>query len=185
MPRGREPNRWLVDGKWMTRNELAAQIGITPNALWCMARSRGVSIPAAAMMYRTRMVMPGTPGQHRHCIHGRWMSTKEAADECGISQDYLTAWRRKHDVTLEEAYDHFRAMCESGYTVRMGRIPREYWVHGKQMTVRAAAERFGLVEQNIRHYSYRHHCSINTAVNALIRRREDAAVREIMNILNL
>lgn len=181
MARGHEPNRWLVDGKWMTKNELAAQIGITGNALWLTARRHGVSVPQAAALYRTGMIVPGVAGARRHCVHGRWLAVKEAAAECGISTSYMTTWRKRRGMTMEQAYDHFT----NETATRMGRRPREYWVHGRRMTIRAAAERFGLVEQNIRHYSYRHHCSINTAVNALIRRREDAAVKEILNILNL
>lgn len=180
MPRGHVPNRWLVDGKWMTRKELAEEIGITPNALWCAAKRHGVSLPVAFEMYRSGQIVAGKPGTPRHKVHGCWLSVKEAADACGVSADYMNAWRRRRGLTLEQAYDHFTEVRRNPEAYPMGRIPRRYWVLGHQMTIKEAAARYRLAEQSIRRYSYRHHCSVNTAVKALTRRREDEAVKAIV-----
>lgn len=92
-------------------------------------------------------------------------------------------YRLRSGVTVEEAFDHFQAVRAGAIRVRMGRRPREYWVHGHRMTIAAAAERYGLNAERVRHYSYRHGCSIHTAVDALIRKREDAAVKTIVEII--
>lgn len=184
---GSKPTLHLVDGKQMTVNEIADMLGVTRQ--WMVQRRSqmgGVSYQLIVDMYRDGRLLTKHDRWPRHCVHGRWITLKQAAEELNCKPHSIDNWRSTHrdkngnKPTLEEAYDHFKEAHKRG----PGKVPKKHWVNGKQMTVRQAAEKYDTEVGALRNLMSRHQCSLDTAVKRLEAWRKRRAEQAILEILN-
>ena len=110
MKRGRKPDRQLVDGEWMTINQLAKKLGRDPRTISYHLRNYpGMSFQRLADRYRAGEVVRGggkgrTPVVHQ--VHGRGMTVQQAAEAYGFTTAALYAHMdASTGRTLEEAVD--------------------------------------------------------------------------------
>lgn len=181
---GRKPTLHMVDGQPMTVDEIAALLGITKHAL-VVRRSNmgGCSYQMIVNMYRdNRFETKHDRGAH-HLVNGQWITTKEAARRVGVQPVTLTRYMKANGVTLAEALDHYRKYQTGELTRWPGRRPRTYYVNGKLLTIRQAAEKYHTSENSLRLYIVKHQCSLQTAVKRLEERKKKQAERDILNIL--
>lgn len=185
-----------VDGRMMTIEEAGALAGVSAAALFNMRwRNGGMSIQGVVDLYRRGFAGAGKPLPVRHCVHGEWMTKEEAAERCGVARVTLDDWRRRHRQPdgrpglVEAAYDHYMAVNRGEAPRYPGSLaPRKtYWVDGKRLSMRLAAERAGVPEYTLRAWVRRHDCSVQAAVRHYRRAAEAAAIEqaaaEIMRVL--
>lgn len=128
---------------------------------------------------------------YQHCVHGVWMTEREAAEKQGVNLKTLKKFRIRHRradgamALLEEAWDWYAAKRAGEKPVwpgmrRQGRPPVKHAVHGRRMTQREAAEAYGVTLNAIWMQMHSHRCSLETAVD---RARSAKAEREILAII--
>lgn len=191
--RGKAPQRYMIDGKGMTAQEIADMLGITLQALWNRkSRLGGVSYQLIVNMYRENQI--GRPGdrQQRYLIEGRWMSTGEIADMLEIKKHSLATWRWANPGKgMEDAITHFR-QYQTGERQRRGgdrggRPPSIiYKVGGHSYTVVEVARKFGVAPQSVRHYLQRHGGDMAATLKHYRereRKKREKAEKEIMKAL--
>lgn len=183
---GRKPTLHMIDGQPMTVDEIADLLGTTKRALVLRRHRYGgkdVSYQLIVDMYRDNRFETKHDRGPRHLVNGQWITTKEAARRVGVQPVTLTRHMKANGVTLAEAMDHYRKFQTGELTRWPGRVPRTYYVNGKLLTIRQAAERYHTTETALRQYIYKHKCSLQTAVRQLEDRRKKQAERDILNIL--
>ena len=182
----RKPTLHMIDGAPMTVDEIADLLGITKRALVLRRHRYGgksVSYQLIVNMYRDNRFETKHDRGARHLVGGEWITVKEAARRVGVQPVTLTRYMKAHGVTLAEAMDHYRKY-QTGELARWpGKAPRTYYVNGKLLTIRQAAEKYHTTENNLRTYIFKHKCSLQTAVRQLEERRKKQAERDILNIL--
>ena len=183
---------YIVDGRRTTIAEAAALVGISRKAMYAtMRRHAGTSLQMIVDMYRKGDIGTGKRAEARHCIHGEWMTTTQAAEQLGTSYAALVQWRVKHrrpdgsPALLEECVDHYEAVRAGHIKRYVGSVGRgaRYWVRGRKLTMAQAAEKYGLNEMSLRRYVYRHGCSVQTACEAMAALKARRAELAIMKIL--
>ena len=128
---------------------------------------------------------------YQHCVHGVWMTEREAAEKLGVNLNTLKKFRVRHRrangamALLEEAWDWYSARRAGEKPVwpsmrRQGRPPVKHRVNGRRMTQREAAETYGVTLPAIWMQMNRHHCSVEEAVD---RARSAKAEREILAVV--
>lgn len=176
----------MIDGQPMTIDQIAALLGTTRQALINRRYRYGgkdVSYQLIVNMYRdNRFETKHDPGP-RHLVNGQWITTKEAARRVDVQPGTLTKYMRAHGVTLTEALDHYRKFQTGELKRYAGRAPRAYYVNGKLLTIKQAAEKYHTSENSLRLYIVKHKCSLQTAVRQLEERRKKQAERDILKIL--
>lgn len=176
----------MVDGQPMTVDEIADLLGVTKHALIKRRYRYGgkdVSYQMIVNMYRDNRFETKHDRAPRHLVNGEWITTKEAARRVGVQPYILTRYMKANGVTLTEALDHYRKY-QTGELARWpGRAPRTYYVNGRQLTIKQAAERYHTTENALRMYIFKHKCSLQTAVRQLEERRKKQAERDILKIL--
>lgn len=132
--------------------------------------------------------MAGKPALHM--VHGEWMTVYEAAERLGVSFTAIENWRSKHRradgsrALLVEYWDWAMRWRRGEIPRRPGKQARIYWVKGRQLTLKQAAQRAGVSYKVFHQYVARHRCSVNTAVRHYEERAIQRAVDEIMSIIN-
>lgn len=174
----------MIDGVPMTVDEIADMLGLTKRALELRRYGMGqCSYQLIVNLYRENRFESKHDRGARHLVNGEWITAKEAARRVDVQPVTLTRYMRSNGVTLAEAVDHYRKY-QTGELARWpGRTPRTYYVNGKLLTIRQAAERYHTTETALRLYIYKHKCSLQTAVRQLEERRKKRAERDILNIL--
>ena len=85
----------------------------------------------------------------RHCVHGEWMTVKEAAARLGVSWKTIHNWRFNHrhrdgmPALLEEAWDYYEGRASGAIPETRGREPVKYRYKGRLTTIPEVAERAG------------------------------------------
>lgn len=130
----------------------------------------------------------------KHSVHGVWMTMEEAARRLGFKRITLEKWRSLHRhadgsrALLEEAWDHYQDVRRGLYNNHPGRPPEKYWVQGKRVTIKKAAEALGVKEGTLWTYKKKHECSLDAACQFYRKRNEMKAKRdaerEILRIIN-
>ena len=185
---GSKKKLYDIDGKKMTIDEIAAMLGITQDALMNHKIRQGCSYSTIVQMYRDGRLCSVHDKWPRHCVHGRWITAKQAAEELGCTVNGIRNWRnrnRNHDGTkrtLEEAYDYFH-QYQTGERKRGGREPKKHKVRGHMMTVAEAAKKYNISETALRIQMSRFHRTLDAAIKRLEERRIRTAQKEIMEIL--
>lgn len=186
---GRRPNLYLIEGRMMTANEIAAMLGVGRNELYKWARREECGFAAVVAMFRSGQLSAGEYHGRRHRVHGRWMTIGQAAAEVGVKPFCINRWRSDQKKqtgvcpTLEAAYDHYRAFASGEAKRYGGRLPAKHRVHGRMLTVQEAGERYHYARATLWSTMSRHQCSLQAAVDILLQKREDRAVRRIVNII--
>ena len=132
--------------------------------------------------------------EHRHCVHGEWMTIREAAERLGISKQAIRHWRERHrhpDGSLglvEEAWDWYTGRASGAIPDSRGREPVRYPYRGELLSVPEVSDRTGIQTNRLYNMMNWHHCDLEAAVkriDALDRKREiNRATRKIMEIIN-
>ena len=187
-PNGRKAVLHMIDGQPMTTVQIAQMLGTSKHALE-IRRSNlgGCSYQVIVNLYRENQWAPGDK-KPRHNIHGRWLTTAQIAEECGVSTHRMCAWRysmTRHGQrpTMEQAYDHYMRY-KRGEAIRYpGSVARRHRVQGHLMTVAEAAQKYHTSENALRSTMTKRSCALDTAVRRLEARRKKKAERAIMDIL--
>lgn len=185
-PNGRKPDRHLIDGREMTVAEIADLLGITKRALVLRRHQMGgaaVSYQLIVNMYRDNRFETKRDRGARHLVGGEWITVKEAARRVDVQPITLTRYMRSNGVTLAEAVGHYRKYQTGELARWSGRTPRTYYVNGKLLTIKQAAEKYHTTENSLRMYIVKHKCSLQTAVRQLEERRKRQAEKDILKIL--
>ena len=125
-----------------------------------------------------------------HLVHGEWMTIYEAAERLGVSVKSIENWRslnRREDgsrALLVDYWDWAMRVQKGEIPKRPGKHARTYWVHGKRMTMKQAAQRVGVTYKAMHCYVHAHGCSVNAAVRYYERRAIQQAVKDIMAVIN-
>ena len=176
----------MIDGQPMTIDQIADLLGITKRALVLRRHRYGgkdVSYQLIVNMYRDNRFETKHDRGARHLVNGQWITVREAARRVDVQPVTLTRYMKANGVTLAEAVDHYRKF-QTGELVRWpGRAPRTYYVYGKLLTIKQAAEQYHTSENSLRLYIAKHKCSLQTAVRQLEERRKKQAERDILKIL--
>ena len=132
--------------------------------------------------------------EHRHCVHGEWMTLKEVCEALGIAKNTLHNWRTRHkrpdgrQALVEEAWDWYKGRASGAIPETRGKKPVRYRYKGRMLSVPEVAERTGIEIHRIYNMMNNHRCGPEAAVeriDELDRRREvNRATRKIMDILN-
>ena len=176
----------MIDGQPMTIDQIADLLGITRQALINRRHRYGgkdVSYQLIVNLYRENRFESRHDRGARHLVNGEWITAKEAARRVDVQPITLTRYMRSNGVTLAEAMEHYRKFQTGELKRYAGRAPRTYYVNGKQLTIRQAAEKYHTTENNLRTYIFKHKCSLQTAVRQLEERRKKQAERDILKIL--
>ena len=154
---GRKPTLHMVDGVPMTVDEIAGMLGLTKQALVLRRCRMGqCSYQLIVNLYRENRFESKHDRGPRHLVNGEWITAKEAARRVDVQPITLTRYMKAHGVTLAKAMDHYRKY-QTGELARWpGRRHRTYWVNGKQLTIRQAAERYHTTENSLRMYIFKH-----------------------------
>lgn len=181
---GRKPTLHLIDGQPMTVDQIAAMLGVTTRAIQCRrSRMGGVSYQLIVDTYRENQFNSVHDKWPRHLVDGEWITTRDAAQRVGVETSTITRYMRAHGVTLGEAMNHYRKYQTGELKRWPGRMPRTYYVNGKLLTIRQAADKYNTTENSLRLYIFKHKCSLQTAVRQLEERRKRQAERDILSIL--
>ena len=173
-----------VHGERLTVSDAAERLGVSRDLLYWYRSKTGCTLEEAFDHYRER----GAKGlrrfrlEEKHCVHGEWLTTTEAAARLGVARRTLVNYRQHHKCLLEDAFDHFDGL-NKGWIAhgKTGPKPRQGWVKGQRVTIREAAGELG-VSVNTMYRLARRAGSIAGAVRVVEKKREDAAVRAILSI---
>lgn len=181
---GRRAELHDVGGERITVAEAAARLSVSPQALHLQMRKRGIELGAAVDLYRSGRIAAGQrrpPGLH--CVHGEWITVREAARRAGTTYSAIVCRRSIYGETLEAAYDHYCMLRDGAIPAAQGRKPKRQAVRGRMVTVAEAAARLGVTPGALRSYMSYHSVSLAEAVRAAEARQKDAAVKAILAIL--
>ncbi len=188
-PNGKTPTLHTIDGRQMTVAEIAEMLGVTQRALEVRKSRLHAGYQVSVDMYRANRIGSRHDKCHRHNVHGRWMTVREAAEELGIKPACLINWRCNHrdaqgnKPTLEAAYDQYMRYKTGVQAKHPGNTTARHMVHGRRMTVVEAAERYHVSENYLRKIMSQRKCSLDAAVKRLEARRARRAEKDILNIL--
>ena len=132
--------------------------------------------------------------EHKHCVHGEWMTLSEVAARLGISWKTLHNWRFNHRhpdgrmALVEEAWDFYTKRASGEIPDSRGRAPVKHRFRGELLSVPEVSDRTGIQTNRLYNMMNWHHCDLEAAVkriDALDRKREiNRATRKIMEIIN-
>lgn len=105
-------DRHMVDGRWVTVNQLAGQLGTKPTNLrsWsyrhCDSEGRPATMQAVADAYRAGVHRGGgKPVQHR--VNGRPMTTLQAAEKCGVAVEAIRNRMSRKKCSLAACVNYY------------------------------------------------------------------------------
>lgn len=179
----------IVDGQQMTVPEIAEMLGITESALYQRKSNlHGCSYQVIVDMYRENQFERRDDRWERHMVDGQWITVKEAAEMCGVKPKSIREWRfqnkkRGKMPTLAEAVEHFRKYRTGEVKRYKGSVGVKHIVHGRRMTVKQAAERYGTTKRALYHSMSTYGRSLDAAVRHVEKLQLDRAQKEIMTIL--
>lgn len=176
---GPVPRRHIGQGgRMLTARQAAEELGV---ARGTVDRRLRAGEPLSIIMEEAR---PGPFRGHRHCVHGTWMTVREAAERCGTTPNALYVYRCMHKCLLEEAYDHYMAIRRGEIAPRFGPEPKRQRIRGVGMlTVREAAERLGIREQALRKCMHDRGCGLQGAWVHYEARAKEQAVERMVEII--
>ena len=175
---------WMIDGEWLTTEQIAGRLGVKKhaleNAMWRTKQPMSVAV----RMIREGQILSGWKGE-KQMVDGRWMTNAQAARRLGISREALWHWRNNNRTADGRMMPLAEAVAErrSGRLRHGGKAAERYWVNGRQLTIAEAAERYNLSENALRQRKSKHKCSLQAAVKACEAAAKKRAEREIMRIL--
>ena len=176
---GRQPKQHLVDGRWVTLTEMAAELGIKRKTLENqMYRNGGGSLNVAVHQIRDNLVLNGHKRSGRHMVDGRWTTMAEMAEALGINYSTLQHYVKVHGCTLAEAVADYR----EGRVIH-GRSQKVHIVDGKETTVAEAARRCGVSIDTIRWRMSHHKKTLRQTVRYYERKKAERAAGQILDIL--
>lgn len=177
--------RYPVDGRLMTVDEIAGMLGVTAKALYTRRSRMGLaSYQLIVDMYREGRICSVHDKWPRYLVDGEWMTVRDIAEEGGVKPSAVHNWMHIHkNATMGEVRAHFREWARGGGKYRGGSLPREHKVHGRTTTVAREAERLGVPINRLYLRMSRHGCSLQAAVRSEDRWQRRKAHIRIMRIL--
>ena len=171
---------FTVDGRPTDYYTLADELGITVRALTMQVWKRPeLSMQEIVDMYRDGRIQTRVHGAH--CVHGRWLTIAEAAEELGLAPGTLSVYYYRWNVkTLEETVDRYLWLRQCPQST--GPKPRRFRVHGKLLTVKEAAEKTGTSAEAL-YCRMRRGQTLEQAVDRIERRKRKIAEEKILSIL--
>ena len=169
----------LVDGRWVTVQEMAAELGLKRQQLYMQMWQKGVSLQVAVRMYRENLILHDQHKSNRYMVNGRWLTINQAAEMLGVSPNavYLTMWRRGY--TLAQAVEAYR----HGEIRHGGSEPKRYRVGSRSMTSYEAAEMLGMSWYTLRSHMRRSGDSLAATIRYYERKKAKRAEKAILKIL--
>ena len=107
--------RYMVDGRWMTINDVAEMLGRSKQAiyLWRFKRKRpDGSLPSMAEVvaaYRSGEVRHYGKQPKQHRVGGKLMTMREAAEMVGVSYVAMQLYTYKHRCSVAKAVKYYEA----------------------------------------------------------------------------
>lgn len=104
--------RHMVDGRWMTNNQAADMLGITPVALryWRYrhpdAQGKPATLQAAVDAYR-QGVHRGGGRWKQHRVNGRPMTVAQAAEKCGVAVEAIRNRMSRKKCSLAACVNYY------------------------------------------------------------------------------
>ena len=169
----------LVDGRWVTVEEMATELGLKRQQLYMQMWHKGVSLQVVVNLYRENLILHNQHKSYRYMVDGRWMTINQAAEKLGVSPDavYSTMFRR--GCTLAQAVEAYR----HGEIHRGGSEPKRYRVGSRSMTSYEAAEMLGMSWYTLRSHMRRSGDSLAATIRYYERKKAKRAEKAILKIL--
>lgn len=176
----RKPKKHLVDGEWVTVREIAERLGIEAQQIYNQMDAREISLQVVVNLYRENQILHDQGRAARYMVDGKWTTIRQAAEALGVTHQAVANYMYSHKCSLVEAVAAYR----EGRVQHRGRgYPVYHRVGNKTMTVKEAAARFGISENAVRMYMYKHKCSLAKTVKFYEMRQKRRAEQEILGIL--
>ena len=169
----------LVDGRWVTVKEIAAEMGLKPQQLYHQMHVHRCGLQAVVNMIRENQILNGQASSPRWMVDGKWTTINQAAEALGVTHYTVYNYMYNHKFTLQEAVDAIRA----GKLRHGGHDPVRHNVRGKAMTTFEAAEALGVSVNAIRIHMHRTGDSLAATIQYYEKKKLRDAERRIMKIL--
>ena len=175
----------LVDGRWTTVSEIAAELGLTRQQIYAQMHNKHCSLQVVANLCRENQILNGQNNAQRWMVDGQWLTVTQAAEMLGVKPQNLRNWRDRNrhpdgsSATLQEAVEFYRA----GLNTRRGHAPVQHRVGRKLMTTADAAKLLGTSVFNVRTYMSRNHATLAQTIRHYQQRQQRKAEKDIMSIL--
>lgn len=183
------PTRWtdmggvskkhLVDRRWVTVKEIAAEMGLKPQQLYHQMHVHRCGLQSVVNMILENQILNGQASSSRWMVDGKWTTINQAAEALGVTHYTVYNYMYNHKLTLQEAVDAIRA----GKLRHGGHDPVRHNVHGKAMTTFEAAEALGVSVNAVRLYMHKHKCSLAATIRHYEQRKRKKAEKDILAIL--
>lgn len=179
------PKKHFVDGRQVTVEEMAAELGVTRQQIYAQMHHRMCSLQVVANMIRENQILGEQGRAGRHMVDGRWMTVRQAAEMLGIRMNTLYDWMVKHrradgrPARLADAVDAYR----SGLVKHGGKLPVQHRVGGRTMTTFEAADKLGISVKTLRLHMSRKKASLASTIRYYERRKQRKAEKAILDIL--
>lgn len=135
------PGKYLVDGQWMTVQDVADMLGVKRQAVYDQMWQKKCGPQAVVNLFRENLILHDQGRAVRYMVHGRWTTVRQAAEKLGISPKTLQAYMNRYKgITLEEAVDAYR----EGRVKHGGSPKHKYRVGRKYMTREEVACKHGV-----------------------------------------
>ncbi len=150
----KQPERYLIDGREMTVQEIADMLGVTKMALQQRRSSLGrPTYQTIVNMYRENCFGNAGDRSPRYMVDGKWMTQKQIAGMLGISTSTLSNWLCDNKgKSISDAVAWFR-MYQTGERKRHhgqgGAKPILYRVGRKEYSVPQVARMFGVSHTSV------------------------------------
>ena len=180
-----KPKKHLVDGRLVTVEEMAAELGVTRKQLYAQMNNRECSLQVIVNLYRENQILHGQGHAGRHYVDGRWMTVRQASEMLGVSMTALYDWMYQHrtqdghPARLADAVDAYR----SGLVKHGGKPPVQHRVGSRTMTTFEAADKLGISVLALRLHMSRKKASLASTIRYYERRKQRKAEKAILDIL--
>ena len=169
----------LVDGRWVTVEEIAEEMGLNRQQLYMQMWHKGVSLQVVVNLYRENLILHNQHKSYRYMVNGRWMTINQATEMLGVSPDAMYSTMRRRGYTLAQAVEAYR----HGEIHHGGSKPKLHRVGNRYMTTIKAAEMLGMSWYTLRSHMRRSGDSLAATIRYYERKKAKRAEKAILKIL--
>ena len=175
----------LVDGRWVTVDEMAEALGLNRQQIYGVMSSRKCSLQVAVNLVRSGQILRGGTRTITYMVDGRWMTLRDVAGMLGVSLHAVRNYRYAHPrrngqpMLMQEVVERYR----NGEVRHGGSEPRQHRVGKRLMTTADAANQLGIKQAQIQWYMSTHKASLAQTIRYYERKKQREAEREILRIL--
>ena len=132
--------KYLVDGQWMTIQEVADMLGVKRQAVYDQMWQKKCGPQVVANLYRANLILHDQGRAARFMVDGRWVTRRQICEELGITVDALREYARRNGLSVQQTVDAYREG-----RVKYGGSPKHrYRVGRKYMTREEVARKHGV-----------------------------------------